>query len=341
MNSYLQKKLNAHLNRRDFLKIMGILGIGFTKPAFSLPLGKISFNEKLHKLEKTLPLMDTFVTITVYDRSANKAQEAIELGFLEMKRLINIFNRYKGGTQISKLNEDGILKDVPEEMYFVMKKASYYYHLSHGTFDITVKPIVDLFKERFKAGSPPTVKEIKEALNLVDASSLYFDKNKIKFFRSGMGITLDGIAKGYIVDKTAELVKNMGIKYALINAGGDIRVMGNKHFKIAIRDPLKPSDYAEIVNLKDAAIATSGNYERYFDKEKKFFHIIDPKTGESPLNLSSVSVMAKTVMDADAISTAAFVFSPLLAKRFIENTNNSALIITRGGFQIRSKGWPC
>ena len=156
-----------------------------------------------------------------------------------------------------------------------------------------------------------------------------------------MGITLDGIAKGYIVDKTAELIKNMGIKYALINAGGDIRVIGNKYFKIAIRDSFKPSDYVEIINLKDAAIATSGNYERYFDKEKKFFHIINPKTGESPLKLSSVSVIAKTVTDADAISTAAFTFSPLLAKRFIESTNNSALIITRNGFQIRSKDWPC
>jgi len=329
------------LDRRDFLKLVGILSIGLAKPAFSFPVGEIFFDKKLHKLEKTLPLMDTFVTITVYDQSSDKAQEAIELGFSEMKRLINIFNRYEGGTQISKLNEDGVLKDVPKEMYFVMKKASYYYHLSNGAFDITVKPVVDLLKERFKAGTPPTIKEIKEALNLVDASSLYFDENKIKFLKKGMGITLDGIAKGYIVDKTAELIKNMGIKYALINAGGDIRVIGNKYFKIAIRDPFKPSDYVEIINLKDAAIATSGNYERYFDKEKKFFHIINPKKGESPLKLSSVSVIAKTVTDADAISTAAFVFSPLLAKRFIESTNNSALIITRNGFQIRSKDWPC
>jgi len=330
------------LNRRDFLKLVGILSIGLAKPVFSFPVGEIFFDKRLHKLEKTLPLMDTFVTITVYDQSSDKAQEAIELGFSEMKRLINIFNRYEGGTQISKLNEDGVLKDVPKEMYFVMKKASYYYHLSNGAFDITVKPVVDLLKEGFKAGTPPTIKEIKEVLNLVDASSLYFDEDKIKFLKKGMGITLDGIAKGYIVDKTAELIKNMGIKYALINAGGDIRVIGNKYFKIAIRDPLKPSDYVEIINLKDAAIATSGNYERYFDKEKKFFHIINPKKGESPLKLSSVSVIAKTVTDADAISTAAFVFSPsLLAKRFIESTNNSALIITRNGFQIRSKGWPC
>ncbi len=338
MERDLKKTLKAHLDRRDFLKLIGVLSIGFAKPAFSFPLQDILFDKKLHKLERTLPLMDTVVTITVYDSSVDKGKEAIELGFLEMKRLINIFNRYESGTQISHLNEDGILKDVPEEMHFVMQKAAYYHHLSNGAFDITVKPIVDLFKDRFKAGSPPPIKEIKEALTLVDSNSLYFDKNNIKFLKNDMGITLDGIAKGYIVDKTAELIKKMGIKYALINAGGDIRAIGDKYFRIAIRNPFEPNDYIETINLKDAAIATSGNYERYFDKEKRFYHIVDPKTGKSPLKLSSISVIAKTVTDADAISTAAFVFSPLLAKRFIESTRASALIITRKGFQIRSKG---
>lgn len=333
--------MKDYLDRRDFLKIIGLLSMGFARPAFSFPLEDILFDKKLHKLERTLPLMDTLVTITVYDSSKDKGQEAIELGFLEMKRLINIFNRYEGGTQISHLNEHGILKDVPKEIYFVIKKASYYHHLSNGAFDITIKPIVDLFKERFRVGSPPTKEEVKETLSLVDANELYFDENKIKFLKNGMGITLDGIAKGYIVDSAAGLIKKMGIEYALINAGGDIRAIGNKYFRIAIRNPFKPNDYVDIVNLKDAAIATSGNYERYFDKEKKFYHIVDPKTGYSPLKLSSISVVAKTVTDADAISTAAFLFSPLLAKRFIEGISASALIITRNGFQIRSKGWPC
>ncbi len=341
MKTYLQKELDACLDRRDFLKIMGILGISLaTPPAFATPLREVKFNKKLHKIERTLPLMGTMVTITVLDPSPNRAEEAVERGFARIKELSQIFDRFKSNTIVGVLNAHGYINDIPPELGYVLKKSLYYYRLTQGAFDVTVKPLVDLLKNSFaRTGKPPTHQEIKEALSLVGANKIFFD-GKVVRLKDGMGLTFDGIAKGYIVDKTAELIKKIGVKHALINAGGDIRAIGKRNWKIAIRNPFNLESYVDMIVLNDNAIATSGNYEIYFDQEKLYGHIVDPTTGLSPRLNSSTSVIAETVADADALSTTAFVFRPLQAKRFMEAIGKQALIITRQGIKVATKNWP-
>jgi thiamine biosynthesis lipoprotein len=159
-----------------------------------------------------------------------------------------------------------------------------------------------------------------------------------------MAITLDGIAKGYIVDQAAALLAKNNINNFLINAGGDIRTKGQrqdrKPWAIAIQDPHKKKQYPDIIQMSDGAVATSGNYEVYFDQEKMFHHIVNPRTGMSPHADASVSVIAPTTMEADALSTSVFVMEPMEGIRFIDSLPRyECLILSTTGKMKKSKGW--
>lgn len=344
--AYLKKTLKDCVDRRDFLKMMGMLGIGLVTPAFASPLESLKFNKNLYKVSRTRLLMGTFVNITIMDPSKDKAEDALQRTFLEMESLTWVLNRHADNTPIGQLNREGILRDVTPDIYKVMFRANHFYQLSQGAFDITVKPLIDVYKESFtQTGNPPDVERVKDILKLIDGKNVHCDEGEIRFLKDGMGITLDGIAKGYIVDKTAHLLEKAGIEHALINAGGDIKAVGDrgrgKPWRIAIRDPWKKDKNLEILSLANEAIATSGNYEVYFDREKLFHHIISPKTGYSPRLTTSVTVLAKAVTDADALSTATFIFEPKEGKRFIDSISGAeCLIVDRKGTKIRSNGWP-
>lgn len=345
----LQKTIRDCLDRREFLKLMGLLGIGIATPAVASSLESLKFDRELYKVTKTRLLTlkgGPFVTITVFDPSKDKAEEAVEKAFLDIKRLTGILNRHVEDTPIGQLNKEGVLRDVNPEIHELLTQSEHFYHLSQGAFDITVEPILDLYLKDFsEKGNAPGIQEINAALRLVNAKNIYHDSGEIRFLNEGMGITLDGIAKGYIVDSAANVLKKLDVKHALINAGGDIKAIGDrgnaKPWRIAIRDPLDKKRNLEVITLIDGAVATSGNYEVYFDREKMFHHIIDPKTGYSPRLSTSVSVFAKRVIDADALSTAVFVFDPVAGKEFVDSIPGAeCLIVDSSGLRVKSKGWP-
>jgi thiamine biosynthesis lipoprotein len=159
-----------------------------------------------------------------------------------------------------------------------------------------------------------------------------------------MGITLDGIAKGYIVDRVAEVLTKQKIENFLINAGGEIRTMGkadkSKPWRIAIQDPFKKKNYPDQIELSNGALATSGSYEVYFDQEKMFHHIVNPRTGLSPHQSISVSVVTETTMQADALSTSVFVMEPGPGINFINTLPRcAALVMTPEGRILKSNAW--
>ena len=335
------------MDRRRFLKLSGILGVGFATGGL-LPVSEsVAFNRKLYKVTKTRTGMGTFVSITLMHPSKIQAEEVIGQAFEEMDRVIALMDRYRPDSPIGVLNKEGGLADLPTEVARVLDRSLYFYKQSNGAFDMTVQPMVDLYKRHFDTkGLPPSETELDKVLALVDASAVQFDGKSIRFKKEGMGITLDGIAKGYVIDCVAELIKRHGIKHALINAGGDIRVAGGKKngtpWKVGVQNPDEGGPYLDIVKMKDGAMATSGNYEIYFDEEKLYHHIVNPRTGISPRQSDSVTVMASNVMDADALSTAVFVLEPDAGRRFIEGTPGTAcLILGRDKERIASKGWPC
>jgi len=333
------------MDRRSFLKLSGMLSIGiaaFTVPA--LKAESVRFNKKLYKVSSTRLGMGTFVSMTVFDESKHKAEQAIEKAFDKVNELSNELSRFNRISAVAQLNEEGKIKGVPSHMMDLVQRSFRYYKVSGGCFDITVKPIIDLFQEKFAKGLYPTDKEIRERMELVGSDKIVLAGNSVFFKEPAMGITLDGIAKGYIVDQAAKVLESCGIKNYLINAGGDIRVSGtksnNKPWMIAVQDPNKKGHYPAIIKMTKGAIATSGNYEIYFDKEKLFYHIIDPHTGLSPKVDVSVSIVSKTCADADALSTTVFVMKPEQGIRFVNSLGGrEALIITRQGKKFITPGW--
>lgn len=338
---------NRYVNRREFLKISGMLGAGVATSSLGMPLAEaIKFDKNLYKVSRSLPYMGTMVSMTVLDPSKDRGEEAISMAFNEIERLVKIMNRFDAGTPLYQLNSEGFLHEVPPELSYLINKSKYYNQLSNGLFDITIKPVLDFFAQSFKKQQNLSYseKKIKGLLRLVDSKFITTNGRSIGFKRDGMQITLDGIAKGYIVDKSAKKLSDMGIKHALINAGGDISAIGgkenNRPWKIAIEDPLKKKNYPSVVSIKNGSIATSGNYEVFFDKEKVFHHIINPETGLSPLTNVSVSIQAPTTMEADALSTAVFLLDPVPGTKLINSLPSCrSFIVTKNQRKIKSNGW--
>jgi thiamine biosynthesis lipoprotein len=338
---------DMRVGRRSFLKLSGLLGLGAAS-SLIIPAAAeaVKFDRKTYKVSRTRLAMGTIVSMILIHISRDRAEEALGLAFDEIDRVAGLMNRFQSATALSCLNKEGSLKGTPPELAFVVDRALYYNTLTGGAFDPTVKPVVDLFQSKYEKGKPLTTSEaeVRELLRLVDARKVEVNGRTLSFKTPGMGITLDGIAKGYIVDKAAEVLSAHGITDYLINAGGDIRTAGSaaegKPWTVAIQDPFKKKEYPDVVHMKDGAIATSGNYEVYYDKEKMFHHIVNPRTGLSPALSTSVSVMAKTTMEADALSTSVFVMDPGPGTAFINSLSNChSLVIDRKGSLLRSRGW--
>ncbi len=332
--------------RRSFLKLSGLLGLGAAS-AFLLPSENAEaflFNRNEYKVTKTRLAMGTFVAMTAIHTSKDEAEHAIGLAFAEIDRLSKILTHFEAGSPVGSLNSSGKLEHAPQEVLELIARSLYYNHQTGGAFDITVKPLVDLYKKSFSAGNAPGENQVDAALKLVGTENIRFQSGAIEFTKSEMAITLDGIAKGYIVDRASEVLSENGLANHLINAGGDIRTRGKaargKAWTVAVQDPKKSREYPDIITLQDGAVATSGNYEIYYDKEKLFHHIIDGSTGLSPLLSTSVTVVAPTVMDADALSTSVFVMEPVAGVQFINAQQDcECFVMAKDGTVTRSDGW--
>jgi len=335
------------ITRRGFLKLSGVLGLGLAGLPVGASLAEAArFNRQLYKVSISRPEMGTLVSITAFNDSKDQANEAIEFAFKEIVRLSKLMSRYDADTPVFQLNRNGFISEVPPELHFVMKKSFEYHTSSGGIFDITVKPLLDTFKQLSQSANGISGSEdtIRKLLPLIDAGGIIMTGNSIGFRKAGMGITLDGIAKGYIVDKAMRVLQRNGIQHALINAGGDIRTIGRKAgkgpWRIAIEDPHKKHNYPDIIEITNSSIATSGNYEVFFDGEKIHHHIVNPKTGFSPLMNGSVSVQAASTMEADALSTTVFTQDPMTGVKLIKSRPHcEGLIVTRNNIKIKSPGW--
>ncbi len=335
------------MNRRSFVKFLGrLVASAASAGILSVASHGCMFGKKLYRVSETWMAMGTFVTMTLMHTSKDEAKEVIDRAVEEIDRLTGLMDRFDESTAVARLNREGAIEDAPPEVIEVISRGLYHHQLTRGCFDISVKPVVDLFEERMGHGKEalPTKKELKEALALVDSHQIEIEGRSVRFKKPGMGITLDGIAKGYAVDKASEMMTALGIENHLINAGGDIRTMGFKEdqrpWAVAIQDPQKGKDYPDVVLMNDGAIATSGDYERFYDRQKRFHHIVNPITGLSPERTSSVSVMGSKTMDVDALATAVLVMGPDQGIRFIDSLPlYESLIITKDGFQLKSKGW--
>lgn len=342
------KTIGRITSRREFLRTCGMLGLGLAAagavPAVAQAAARLGGAGSAATL--TRPLMGTLVSITAAHESQALREEALGRAFAEMERLIAVFDRHQGATAVSVLNRDGRLAGAPAELVAVMDRALSLHSLSEGAFDPTVAPVVDAFRLRAADGRSLDLSraELGELLALVDARQVRVAGNRIDLGRQGMSVTLDGIAKGYIVDRASAVLTGLGVRNHLINAGGDIRACGGKGldepWTVAVEDPAKQGAYPGVITLRDGAVATSGSYESYFDRSRAHHHVVAPGSGVSPHAAVSVSVKAPTVMEADALATAVMVMGPRQGLAFVDSlAGRECLIVTASGAQLPSRNW--
>ncbi|MFC1500222.1 FAD:protein FMN transferase [Candidatus Zixiibacteriota bacterium] len=292
------------------------------------------------------PSMGTLVSVMALSPSQGRAEEAVGQAFEEIERLVAILSRHDTSSPLSYLNHQGSIAGSPGELGHVVQRALHYHRMSGGSFDITIKPLLDLFEAASTDSgmAEPTADDLRSALMRTGVGELTLEADTISFGREGMGITLDGIAKGYIVDMAAEVLRRHRIRDFLINAGGDIRTGGRRDdgrpWTIAVQNPAKRGEYPDIVTMTDGAVATSGSYEIHFDPEMRYHHIVDAGSGLSPGLKSSVSVTAPTALAADALATALFVMEEGRGLGLMDSLPLcDSLIISREGSMSKSTGW--
>jgi thiamine biosynthesis lipoprotein len=340
-------KNNSHINRRSFVMISGVMGLSLALDSIIHPAAEaFSLRKTPHQVSGTRLAMGTIVSMTLISTSSEMAEEAMARAYEEVNRLSALMNRFDERSPVARLNREGFLKDAHPDIIEVISNALKYYRLTGGVFDITVKPILDLFTRKFSNGKNeyPSEDEIKEALKLVGSSKIELNGRDIRLKEPGMGVTLDGIAKGYIVDRASKVLSNSRVENFLINAGGDVKAMGlradGRQWEVAIRDPVQKDNYLDVIHLTDAAVATSGNYENYFDREKIFHHIVNPRTGRSPVINVSASVIAPTTMEAEPLAVSLLIMDVLDGMKLIDTMpNREALVVSRTNQITRSSGW--
>jgi thiamine biosynthesis lipoprotein len=298
------------------------------------------------RVQSRRPAMSTLASVTVIHESAALGEDAIGRAFDEMDRLIAIFSRYDETSALSVLNAEGRLESPPPELALVLSAALSYHRLSDGAFDPTVAPLVDLFRACLTGPVPrkPTAAEIAQAHELVGAGAITASRRRLRLARRGTTLTLDGIAKGFIVDRMAATLERPGIDRYLVEAGGDLRTGGGKEdglpWAVAVRDPESAGRLPGTIHLAGAAVATSGSYERYYDPERRFHHIVDAARGSSPRACTSATVVAPSATAADALATAVLVRGSRAGVALVERLPGCAcLIVCSDGSVTHSLGW--
>jgi thiamine biosynthesis lipoprotein len=329
-------------SRREMLRITAATGIGVAAAA-GLAGGLLRL-AGLHRVSETRTRMGTLVTITVVSPDLEGARRTVSDAFVEMARLEGILSRHRSETPLGMLNATGVLDGAPAELLEVLRRAREHSVSSGGAFDVTVAPLLALYASRFERGDGvPTPAQVRAAAALVDYRGVHVAGASVRLGRPGMAITLDGIAKGYIVDRTLDVLVASGAERVLVDAGGDMASGGARArrdpWSVGVQDPHRAGRTLGVVRLGGACIATSGDYLRTFTEDRRHHHIIDPRTGRSPDHTSSVTVVAATAMDADALSTAVFVLGAEEGAGLLARSGADGLVVSKTGERFSTTGF--
>ncbi len=291
-------------------------------------------------------IMGTRITVELWSEDKKSADEAIEAVLQEMRHVDESMSTYKPTSEVSVVNASAASAPmhISKELFDLLTTAREYSVLTEGAFDITYASVGYLYD--FRKHIRPDEKQIAKALPAVNYRHVILDANKqtVFFSQKGVRIDLGGIAKGYSVDQGIEVLKARGFTRAYVSAGGDSRIIGDRFGKpwmVGIRDPRQgEGSVITKIPLTDAAMSTSGDYERYFDEGGvRYHHIIDPNTGHSASRVRSATVIAPLAIRTDGLSKTAFVLGPEKAMEIYNRISDiDAIIVKLDGSVIYSKG---
>ena len=290
-------------------------------------------------------IMGTAVRVEMWHDDAALARAAMSAVMDEMHRIDALMSPYKPDSELSRINREAARKPVPisKEMFDLIARSIEFSKLSGGAFDITFSSVGYLYD--YRGHIKPTDEQIAKALPGINYRHLQLDPKTrtIHYARPGVRIDLGGIAKGHAVDNCIALLKGRGITNAIVTAGGDSRLLGDRRgrpWNVGIRDPRRRGEVVAMLPLADIAISTSGDYERYFEEDGvRHHHIINPKTGKSATGVRSVTIIGPDGITTEGLTKSVFVKGPKEGMRLIESLKGiDAIIIDDAGRMLYSPG---
>ncbi|MFP4660830.1 MAG: FAD:protein FMN transferase [Halanaerobiales bacterium] len=300
----------------EFLKIIIILLVSSLLALSACGKKDVDLSE-IPQESGTTFVMNTLVQMKVY---GDNADDVIDRSFNKLNEIEKNMSKTIEESDIYSINQNaGDFVSIEQDTFEVIEKALYYARLTEGRFDPSIGSLVELWGIGTNKARVPVEGEIAEAQSLVNYNwvELNPDQKSVRLKKEGMRLDLGAIAKGYAADEVRNILREEGIDSAYINMGGNVLVVGgkpdNNPWRIGIQDPRhNRGNTMAIVEVKDKTVVTSGNYERYFEKNGVIYHhIVDPTTGyPARSGLLSVSIVSDDSFDADALSTSLFILGP-------------------------------
>jgi FAD:protein FMN transferase len=289
--------------------------------------------------------MGTRCDVELWTEDRSKGEAAIEKVFTELRRIDDAMSTFKPASEVSMVNDTAAQHPVQisQELYDLIQTSLDYSKLTRGTFDVTYASVGYLYN--YPKHIHPDDAAIAAALPAISYHHVHLDSatRSVSFDRAGVRIDFGGIGKGYAVDRGIAVLQAAGIDRAMVNAGGDTRIIGDRFGKpwiVGIRDPDDRNKIVVRLPITDAAMSTSGDYERYFDENGvRYHHILDPKTGKSARKVRSVTIIGPYATRTDALTKSVFVMGAKEGIDFINTLPDvDAVAITPDGKIWYSKG---
>lgn len=276
--------------------------------------------------EKETFVMGTRASVKIYGLSTEDAGLAAAEALRELHRVESVMSNWRERSEVSVLNREsrGRTHEASRELLGLVDSSIHYSRITLGAFDITARPLVRLWGFQGGASRLPSGGEIAGALLRVGSNRISIDTAACTItLPRGTELDLAGIAKGYGIDRSVSILRELGVRNALVDLGGNIYALGappgRRAWTVGIRDPRGSTGIAGTIGLRDEAVATSGNYENFVEiGGTRYGHIMDPRSGRPVEGVLSVTVIASTALAADALSTALFVLGPSRGSEILE-----------------------
>lgn len=282
--------------------------------------------------------------ITVYHRDRRLGQAAIDEAFRQVKTVERLMSIYDPRSQVYRLNRDGMLPEPDRHVLAVLDQAQALSALTRGAFDVTVQPLWRVYRDSALPSGRPLPADRLRASARVGWKALRLERHMVGFAKPGMQVTLNGLAQGYAADLALSALRAHGISHALVDTG-EFGACGSGRrrspWRIGVADPREPDALAATMLLDGRSAATSGDYAASFTPDFVHHHIFDPATGESPQELSSVTVVAPSGMLADGLSTAFMVMGARKAHALAATLDGvDIMTINKRGLVWKSPSFP-
>ncbi len=288
-------------------------------------------------------VMGTRIQLEFWYENTAQAGLCSDRVFAEMVRIDELMSPFKDSSEISAINRNAASKPVPvsAELSSLLKKSVEFSKLSAGAFDVTFASIGYFYD--YRKQQQPSEQLVQQKLDKINYKNLIINEQSVRFASAGMRIDLGGIAKGHAVDQAIRILQQCGIQQALVSAGGDTRIIGDRHgrpWMIGIQHPRNDKAIVLSIPLADSAISTSGDYERFFiANNERIHHIINPETGHSAAQSWSATVIGPDATTSDALSTTVFILGAEAGIKLIDSLENiDAIVIDASGVVHYSSG---